>query len=148
GGSCNFDMKQPNLAALVQAQYGPTGPAGPMGQTGPPGGSTSFPGITSDGSNGLNVVGSLKSGSATSGRTQLGTAVIDRVCTYSTSDSGLIASDIAALSSSGGTLRLHGYCDLTGTGPALITIPANATIKVDCGSWGDATLIVDPTVSN
>lgn len=62
GGACDFDAYPPNLAALVVTVTGPTGAtgatgaagaAGATGATGPPGGSLSYPGVTSDGSNGL-----------------------------------------------------------------------------------------------
>ena len=38
---------------------GPTGPIGPLGPTGPPGGSLSYPGCTSDGSNGFKCTGAV-----------------------------------------------------------------------------------------
>jgi len=54
--TCNFDKYTPNLAAQVSVQTGPQGA---------PGGSLSYPGVSSDGVNGLNIVGTLNIGPST-----------------------------------------------------------------------------------
>jgi hypothetical protein len=94
-GVCNWDQYIPNLSAQIVTQPGPTGPtgpvgptgstgplgpvgppgptgpAGPTGPTGPIGGSLSYPGVTTDSSNGLSVVGGVAAATVTAGGQQL-----------------------------------------------------------------------------
>ncbi|MBB5059096.1 hypothetical protein HDF16_003819 [Granulicella aggregans] len=56
-GVCNFDNYIPSGPNLPLASVGPTGAIGPQGPAGPIGGSLSYPGVTTDGTNGLSVAG-------------------------------------------------------------------------------------------
>jgi hypothetical protein len=63
-GTCNFDEYPPNLTPMLTTSSGPTGatgPQGPQGIAGPVG--TAYPGVTTDGSNGLTVAGGIGSNS-------------------------------------------------------------------------------------
>jgi len=57
GGACSFDVYPPNEAALVVTQTGPAGPTGPAG-------AGFIPGLTSNGTNGINVAGTVAATSA------------------------------------------------------------------------------------
>jgi hypothetical protein len=146
GGTCNFDSYTPNLAALVAVQTGPTGPTGATGQIGSPGGSLSYPGVTSDGANNLVISGNVNSDISGPVVNLLQYAMCDGV----TDDMAAIQT---ALTAAGALVTTHGSATLyvpdgrvclvghnpngaTGTiltRPANVNIDGHGTIKIASG---------------
>lgn len=137
GYSCSFDSYTPNLLPVAMQQVGPTGAQGIAGPAGPPGGSLSYPGVTSDGAGGLsksNTVFNVKGYGATGNGT--------------TDDSSAITAAIAAITTAGGG-RLYfpvgtyysANCGFTISAPTIVqgdgvTDRASTTFgsTVNCGS--------------
>lgn len=82
------------------------------------------------------------------GNFAIGNTSLDFVCSGTASDAINLQSAINSLNVYGSTLRLHGWCSLSGLGSQIITIPTNNYLRVDCGSWNETVLSIANSVPN
>jgi hypothetical protein len=80
------------------------------------------------------------------GNLALGNRTLDFMCSGTAADAPNIQSAIASLYAYGSTLRLHGWCALSGSGAQLILIPSNNAVHIDCGSWNETVLSIATSV--